>query len=157
MNKQVPMEELIPVFKEILESGGSVNFTPKGISMLPMLHDNTDIVTLKKADGKLKKYDLPLYYYKPRDKYIMHRVVRVEKDGIYTMCGDNRDYLEKGVTDDDIVALVTDFVRNGKKYSVNNIGYKIYCRYWVNKKMFSMKYHSFKEKLYSYYRKIFKK
>ena len=157
MNKHVSIKELVPVFKEILDSGSSVNFTPKGVSMLPMLHNNTDVVQLNKPNGKLKKYDLPLYYYKSSDKYILHRVIKVEKDGTYTMCGDNCAFLEKGVTDEDIVAVVTEFTRDGRKYSVKDIRYKIYCRFWVGKKNLKWKYYSFKEKIYPYYRKIIKK
>jgi hypothetical protein len=151
------MEDLVPVFSEVLKSGSSVNFTPRGVSMLPMLHDNTDIVVLSKATGKLKKYDLPLYYRKKTQKYIMHRVVRVEKNGTYTMCGDNQIWREYGVTDDEIVGVVTEFVRNGKRYSVNSFGYKLYCRFWVFKRQFRWKYYSLKEILYPYYRKIIKK
>jgi hypothetical protein len=150
------MEELAPLFLEVLNSGGTVNFTPRGISMLPMLQDNKDIVVLSAADGKLKKYDLPLYFNKSTHKYIMHRVVRVEKNGTYTMCGDNQLWREYGVTDNDIIGVVKEFVRNGKKHSVNEFGYKMYCRFWVFKRQFKWKYYSLKEILYPYYRKIFK-
>ncbi len=60
LNKQVPISELVPVFKEILNSGSNVNFTPRGVSMLPMLRDNCDTVTLTKPT-KLKKYDVVFF------------------------------------------------------------------------------------------------
>lgn len=151
------MAELVPLFKELLANGSNVNFTPRGISMLPMLHDNTDRVVLSPIRGKLKKYDLPLYYRKINGKYILHRVVKVEKNGTYTMCGDNQIWREYGITDDDLVAVVTEFVRNGKKYSVNDFGYKLYSRFWVFKKQIKWKYHSLKEKLYPLYRRIKKR
>lgn len=155
MNKQVSMEQLIPVFQEVWDRGKSVNFTPSGNSMLPMLRDKKDQVVLSPAKGKLKKYDLPLYNYHGR--FILHRVYKVNKNGTYTMLGDNRNTCEFGVTDDDIYALVTSFTRDGKTYSVKNIKYRFYCRYWVNRKKFKWKYYSLKEKLYPYYRKIRRK
>ncbi len=149
------MERLIPVFEEVWDRGKSVNFTPSGTSMLPMLRDKQDQVVLSRPKGKLKKYDLPLFKFD--DKFVLHRVYKVNKDGTYTMAGDNRDICELGVTDDDIYAVVTSFTRDGKTYSVKDLKYKVYCRYWVNRKKIKWKFNSFKVKLYPYYRKIFRK
>lgn len=155
MNKKITMEEIIPVFQEVWDRGKSVNFTPSGNSMLPMLRDRQDQVVLSAKKGKLKKYDLPLFRY--NDRYILHRVYKVQRDGTYIMLGDNREAFECGITDDDILAVVTSFTRKGKTYSVNNLGYKVYCRFWIGKKKVKWKYYSLKEKIYPYYRKIFKK
>lgn len=156
LNKQLPISELVPLFQEILDSGSNVNFTTKGTSMLPMLGDGVDTVVLTKPNGKLKKYDLPLFFFKGSNSYILHRVIGVKKDGTYVMCGDNRDICEINVTDRDIVAVVTAFSHKGKNYSVKDFRYKLYCRFWVGKKKFRWKYYSLKEKLYPYYRKFFK-
>ena len=86
MNKQVPISELVPIFKEILNSGSNVNFTPRGVSMLPMLRDNCDTVTLSKPT-KLKKYDVVFFYHKPTNSYVLHRIVKVNSDGTYNICG----------------------------------------------------------------------
>ena len=59
MNK-VTLEQLLPVIEEMLAAGGEVTFTPNGNSMYPMLYHGIDTVTLKKPNGRLKKYDLPL-------------------------------------------------------------------------------------------------
>lgn len=150
------MEELIPVFREIIASGGSVNFTPKGTSMLPMLHDDADVVLITGAPGKLKRYDLPLYYSKRFDKYIMHRVIGVDPKGAYIMCGDNQLQPEYGVTDEDIIGVVVSFERKGKKYSVNNLSYKLYCRILLCYKRIKRKCLALKRKSYLIYRKIIK-
>ena len=157
MNKQLPINELVPLFQEILDSVSNVNFTTKRTSMLPMLGDGVDTVVLTKPMGKLKKYDLPLFYFRGSNSYVLHRVIQVEKDGTYVMCGDNRNICETNVTDDDIIAVVTGFNRKGKDYSVKDLKYKIYCRFWVGKKKLKWKYYSIKEKIYPYYRKFFKK
>ena len=156
MNKQLPINELVPLFQEILDKGSNVNFKTKGTSMLPMLDDGVDTVVLTKPKGKLKKYDLPLFYFKGSKSYVLHRVIKVQKDGTYVMCGDNRDICEINVKDEDIIAVVSSFSHKGKEYSVNDFRYKLYCRFWVSKKKLKWKYYSIKEKLYPYYRKFFK-
>ena len=130
MIKEVRLAELYPVMKERLDSGGTANFNPHGTSMLPMLHDDGDRIVLKKPDGRLKKYDLPLYR-RDNGAFVLHRVVRRPENGVYTMCGDNQWVLEKGVRHDQIIGVVVEFERKGKKISVDNGLYKLYTRVWV--------------------------
>ena len=133
MNKelQVHLSQMYPVMKEMLESGGTANFNPHGTSMLPMLHDDGDRVVLKKPEGELKKYDLPLYR-RDDGAFVLHRVVRKPENGTYTMCGDNQWHLEKGIRPDQIIGVVISFERKGKKISADNALYKLYARVWVN-------------------------
>lgn len=131
MNKIVSMDEMVVIMKEQLERGGKVEFTPKGISMLPMLRHNQDVVMLEKQKGKLQKYDLPLYQ-RDNGKYVLHRVIKVCEDGSYVMCGDNQVTIETGIRDENIIGIVTEFVRKGKRYSCCGSGYKIYCRIWCS-------------------------
>lgn len=154
MNKRVSISELVPIFEEILDSGGSVSFTPRGTSMLPMLSDGTDTVVLKKPEGKLRKYDLPLYFRKITKKYILHRVVSIEKNGTYTMCGDNQLAREYGVRDEDIVGVVTSFTHNGKTVSVDEFSYKFYCRKIVFKKRIRWHCSYFKRKIINFLKRF---
>lgn len=130
MNKIISMDEMGAIIKEQLQNGGRVRFTPKGVSMLPMLRNNQDVVLLEEKKGKLKKYDLPLYQ-RQSGKYVLHRVVGLSDDGTYVMCGDNQVIREYGITDESIVGIVSEFERKGKKYSCDHKGYMIYCRVWV--------------------------
>ena len=97
----MPISELVPIFKEILDSGSNVNFTPRGVSMLPMLRDNCDTVTLTKPT-KLKKYDVVFFYHKPTNSYVLHRIIKVNNDGTYNICGDNRMVCEVNVPKEDM-------------------------------------------------------
>ena len=121
------MEQLMPIITESLEAGKSVQFNPRGISMLPMLRQDIDSVVLSPLNGKLKKYDIPLYK-RDNGKYVLHRVV--EASETYTCIGDNQYVYEKGIRDDQIIAVVTSFTRGDKKISVNNFSYRLYCRIW---------------------------
>ena len=130
MIKEVRLAELYPVMKEVLDSGGTANFNPHGTSMLPMLHNDGDRVILKKPEGELKKYDLPLYR-RTDGAFVLHRVVRKPENGVYTMCGDNQWVLEKGIRHEQIIGVVTAFDRKGKRINADNKAYMLYARVWV--------------------------
>ena len=121
------LDNLMPLFRERLAVGQKVKFSPRGISMLPMLHQGLDTVTLSPLPEKLQKYDLPLYQ-RENGKYILHRIV--EAGDTYTCIGDNQFVYEYGLTHDQMIALVTGFSRGEKEYSVGDWRYWIYCRFW---------------------------
>lgn len=123
------LSEIYDVMKEMLENGGTVDFNPRGTSMLPTLRNDGDRVILKKFD-KLKKYDLPLYL-RDDGQFVLHRVHKVNADGTYNMCGDNQWHIEKNVRPDQIIGTVIKINRKGKVFSTNNPVYKIYVVIWV--------------------------
>lgn len=123
---KVKLEELWPVMKEQIDAGGSVRFSPKGISMLPMLRQGIDSVVISAAPDRLKKYDLPLYR-RPDGHFVLHRVVDVKNDS-YVMCGDNQQIREYGVQPDWIRAIVTGFYRGDKYVGVDNPQYIRYYK-----------------------------
>lgn len=126
--KRVRLRDLAPVIDEKLKSGGTVTMPITGTSMLPLLVAGRDTVTLKKAEYKLKKYDLPLYIRKSGE-FVLHRVVEANGNE-YTMCGDNQWVMEHGIKDDQIIGLVCRITRKGKTFSVDSFKYKAYCRIW---------------------------
>ena len=125
--KQVRLDDLMPLIREQLNQGKTVCFSPMGTSMLPMLRQGIDTVTLSSPPERLRKYDLPLYQ-RDDGKYILHRVVGVGET--YTCLGDNQFTLEYGVRQDQIIALVTSFSRSGREISVTHPGYRLYCCLW---------------------------
>lgn len=126
--KDAALDTLMPLIREELAAGKSVRFSPRGISMLPMLRPGVDTVTISPPPAKLKKYDLPLYQ-RDNGKYILHRVVAV--GDTYTCLGDNQFRKEQGVRHDQIIGLVTEFTRGEKTVSVTVWKYRLYCRFWA--------------------------
>lgn len=118
------MEEYMPVIKEQLSSGNSVEFAPTGTSMLPLIKEGRDSVILSPVQRVLKKYDIPLYR-RENGKYILHRVVGFS-DGCYIMSGDNQDSYERGITHDSVVAVATAIRRNGKLILLKGCKYRLY-------------------------------
>lgn len=124
------MEELCPMIQELLAGGSTVQLTVTGISMRPMLMHRRDQVELTTVPVKLHRYDIPLYQ-RENGSFILHRIVKVEKDGTYTCAGDGQISLETGVRQEQVIAVVQSFTRKGKKISCQNKGYQLYARIWT--------------------------
>ncbi|MBR0152044.1 MAG: S24/S26 family peptidase [Synergistaceae bacterium] len=108
-----------------LLENGTLTYTNKGTSMMPLLREGKDLFTVRrKGDERCKVGDVVLYR-RPPDQYVLHRVVRV-LDGEYVILGDNCTGLEHGITDDDIIGVMTGFTRSGREYSVSSVGYRLY-------------------------------
>ena len=111
--------------EEMIAHDGMYVCTTSGISMKPMLRDRRDTVVITPVSGRLKKYDVALYRYK--GKYLLHRVVKVLPDS-YVFCGDNCITCETGVTDADVIGVLSEVWRGEKKLNLNGAGYKLYYR-----------------------------
>ena len=139
MSKEVAIDDVIDRMLEKLNSGGTVTFSAKGKSMLPMLRDGEDVVVLSKPDGRLHLFDIP-FYKRSNGSYVLHRIVNFDADGSYVLCGDNQFVLEHGIKDSDIIGVVTAFYRKGKAYSVNSFSYRLYVNFWFYTRFFRHSY-----------------
>ena len=116
--------------REQLDEGKTVSFVPRGQSMMPMLKGGEDMVILRKPMGRLHLFDVALYYRRETDAYVIHRVVGFKKDKSYVMLGDNNFQKEYGITDDDVIAVVTNYYHKGRMRSVTSLPYRTYCNFW---------------------------
>ncbi len=123
------INELVPIFKEYFSEGKSVVFSPKGYSMLPMLKEGRDTVTLSPIVSKLKKYDVVLYR-RDNGQYVLHRIIKA--GDTFTCIGDNQFTRESGLRRNQMIAIVTSFTHKNKEYYVNDLLYKIYTRVWIS-------------------------
>ncbi len=114
--------------EDLLKRDGVLVYKTRGVSMRPMLKQNRDLVTVRPAAGRLKKYDIPLYR-RRGGKYVLHRIIKVTDSG-YVIRGDNTFVKERDVTDSDIIGVLTNFRRKGKDYSVQSAGFRLYSRVW---------------------------
>ena len=125
-------------YEEYLEKNGSMTYSNVGTSMMPLLKQGRDLFTVtKKGSERCKKYDVVLYR-RPPDKYVLHRVVKVREND-YVILGDNCINKEYGITDDDILGVMTSFVHKGKQHTVNDMTYRIYSHLWVDLSFFRVK------------------
>ena len=76
-------------FEEVIQKKGFLLYSNQGDSMLPLIRDGRDVLLIsRKPEGRLKKYDVPLYK-RDSGRYVLHRILKVRKDD-YVLCGDNR-------------------------------------------------------------------
>ena len=129
MNK-VQLADYYPLIKETLDQGGTFSLTITGTSMFPFIVGNRDKVTLSPITGELKKNDLPLYR-RSNGAFVLHRIVKVNKDGTYTCCGDHQWQLEKGLKREQMIGIATEYVRKGKRLTNKNLIYKFYRMTWT--------------------------
>ena len=122
------LEDLLPVIEEKLKSGGLFEININGTSMLPLLVEKRDTVILGPFDGRIKKYDIPLYRRK-NGAFVLHRAVKVYENS-FCACGDNQWVVEKDIEYGQIIGVVRAVVRKGKKIPVSSFGYGLYCRLW---------------------------
>ena len=117
-------------FEDALARGGKLVYTCVGTSMLPMLRQKRDLIVLKPPTGRLQKYDVALY----RDgsgKYILHRVIEAgEAD--YVFRGDNNRTGESGIREDQIIGVLTAFIRDGREIQVTDMRYRLYVHLWCS-------------------------
>ena len=125
--EQVPVELLLPFLKEMLEAGKSVNLTVTGNSMMPLLRNGYDSVVLVRPE-KIKQFDIVLYM-NQENKAILHRIIRCKPSG-YLIVGDNQFQVDGPVKPEQIVAVVTEFNRNGKNISCSKWWVKLYAFIW---------------------------
>ena len=126
-NKSTQLDSIMPLMREQLAAGGTVTFSARGVSMLPMLRQGIDDVILSPVPAKLKKYDLPLYR-RSSGQFVLHRIIKAEET--YTCMGDNQFSPEPGLCHDQMLALVTAFTRGDRLIPVTDPGYRCYCRFW---------------------------
>ena len=128
--QDVALAELYPLMREILDGGGSFTLTVTGTSMYPFILGGRDHVTLSPLPKKLRKNDLPLYR-RGDGAFVLHRIVRMENDGTFSMCGDHQSMLEKGIRHEQLIAIATAYERKGRKLTNRNLLYRIYRVLWT--------------------------
>lgn len=125
----LPMEQLMPILREQLDTGGRATLVVTGYSMYPTFRSKSDAVYLVPANRPLKRGDLILYR-RENGRYILHRIVTKPKDGKFFCTGDNQWELEP-VTDSQVMALVNGFVRDGKITAEGSRPYRAWVAIWV--------------------------
>lgn len=111
--------------EEGIKTNGYHLSTIVGDSMMPLLRNRRDMVKIVPVEGKLKKYDLPLFK-RPTGEYVLHRIVKVKKD-CYIICGDNR-FLRERVPFEWIVGVTAYIYRDEVEVPVDNPEYVAYVK-----------------------------
>ena len=136
-----------------LQKNGVYASVTSGVSMHPLFKTNRDMVILKRPEAEPRKFDVVLYKV-ASGKYVLHRIVKVTSDK-FIIRGDNTFTLEY-VPKDEVLGVLTEFNRKGKRVSADNKLYVLYSRFW--NLIYPLRYVSHKviSLLKRIYRKIFR-
>lgn len=117
-------------FEEEIEKSSKIIYTNVGDSMMPFIKQGRDVLVISRAEGRLKRYDVPLYK-RDSGQYVLHRILKVREND-YVICGDNRWNREYGITDRHIIGVLTGIIRDGREIPVTDRKYRIYVHLWCD-------------------------
>lgn len=113
-----------------LEQRGRLVYTNVGVSMMPLLRQGRDLMIIqKRGPQRLKKYDAALYL-RGDGRLILHRVLKVREHD-YVIVGDNCRQKEY-VAEEQILGILTEVVRDGKRFPVTDRKYLLYVHLWCD-------------------------
>ena len=115
-------------FEEYLRANGHLTYPIVGVSMLPLLRQDRDVVSVeRKTAARCAPGDVVLY--RRGGRYVLHRVIAVRPED-YVILGDNCAAKEYGTTDADILGVMSGFIRNGREHRVEEPAYRLYT-WWM--------------------------
>ena len=117
-------------FEDIINRDGRLIYTNVGDSMSPLIREGKDLLMIVKPEGRLKKYDIPLYK-RDNGRYVLHRILKVREDD-YIICGDNRWNKEYGISDKHIIGVLKFVIRDGVEMPLSGFKYHCYVFLWCN-------------------------
>jgi hypothetical protein len=118
-------------YEDELNRHGSFIFTNEGNSMMPLLRQHKDLFVIeKKTKERCNKYDVVLFR-RANSQYVLHRILKVRKND-YILCGDHQYYREYGVTDAQILGVMTKIIRQGVSIAVTDKKYQRYMHVWCD-------------------------
>ena len=124
--------------EKLLETQDEVMTRTRGISMRPLLRQGRDVVVIKKPQFPLKAGDAPVYRVKGKKELVLHRILKVRRDGVYIIRGDNL-FFKEYVKEEQIVGVMTAFYREGKYCDCSKSrAYKVYI--FLNRVSYPLRY-----------------
>ena len=142
MNDSIHLSDYEGLIRDVLATGGEFRLYPHGTSMLPLLRQGRDSVSLRRVDTPIRKNDI-LFYQRPDGSYVLHRVHRVSPEGL-TLMGDNQTRPEYGVSPDWVIGRVTRIFRDEKEVICDGFRYSLYLKLWqltILRSLFLKLYH----------------
>lgn len=114
-----------------LSRNGYLVYTNKGVSMMPLLRENRDLMVIeaKRPGVRFRRLDAVLFR-RDNGQYVLHRILEVRPDD-YLVVGDNC-YQKEYVDDDRILGIMTSIVRDGKTIKLTDRGYLAYVHLWCD-------------------------
>ena len=127
--RMVDTREYVDVLRGLTEEGKEVSMLVAGSSMNPFLIHYRDTIFFRKPDRPLRRGDM-VFYQRESGQYVMHRILRVKKDGLYIV-GDAQSEIEGPVRPDQVFAVITRVVRKGKTIGPGDFWWEVFEHAWL--------------------------
>ena len=128
-NIKLDMKDIYEIIDIAFQNNQSIILKVRGMSMFPLLKDKRDSFKLEKIKDAPKSKDIVLYK-RDNGQFVLHRIIK-EKDGLYTIVGDNQHVKEYPIRLDQILGVVTSVIRKDKEIVLaKSMKYKIYSSLW---------------------------
>lgn len=127
---KIPVSEWFRLIIPIMREGYQLKICPSGGSMIPFLVGERDeaVLSIPGDDFSFRVNDIVLYR-NEEGIYVLHRICRVNRAGIYTL-GDAQLKEEGPMQREDIIAYADYIIRKGKKITRMNVRYNILATIW---------------------------
>ena len=116
--------------EQLLATGHPIRIKPQGYSMYPLFIPGRDEAVIEPVTpDKLHRNDVALYR-RDRGILVLHRICRITKEGFY-LVGDNQSEIEGPLRPDQFRGRLTEVIRNGRQFSVQNPLYRFLTSIWL--------------------------
>lgn len=119
--EEIPLSELLPVILATFEMGGEFRLYPKGVSMRPTLVEGRDSIMLSAPIEQIHVGDI-LLYRRESGAFVLHRVVKIARDGSLTFRGDNQYESEPGISPTAVIAVVKRYFHGDREVRCDALG-----------------------------------
>jgi len=138
---QLANDEFLTHVSQLVGEGKKVSIRLKGNSMCPFLHSGRDVATLQRAE-EFRVGDVVLAEL-AKGKFVLHRIdalwldgARVKRldaaaEGRVVLRGDGNVGVTESCLVADLRAKATEFVRDGRRFSVEGTIWRLYSCLWV--------------------------
>lgn len=135
-------------FESILNNDKELTYISEGYSMYPLIRQREDILHILLLDREPKKGDILLCKDK-NNHYVLHRLIKIKRNGEYILAGDNNYWKDKPIRKENILGILKDITKkDGKILDLEKE---------PKRKKFFFTYLSFLKSIKLYIRHIFRK
>lgn len=122
------LEDALPLIEKAFSAGASFRFFQRGTSMLPMLRQGIDSVSLVSPEKREAKVGEVILYRRKNGAFVLHRAIALQPDGNFICRGDNQGVIERDVSPESVIGVLEGYYRDDKWISADDAEYKKYVR-----------------------------
>ncbi len=119
-------QKSVRTIEQLLAEEGVYLCPTVGKSMEPLLRERRDTVQISALRASPRRYDVVLY--RREGVYILHRIVRVLKDGGYVIRGDHCLQNEYDISAGQVLGVMTAFWRGNRFVRTTDLRYRLWVR-----------------------------